>query len=136
MGLVHNFSGLLACRVFLGAAEGGLFPGISYYITMWYRRHECGFRIALFFSAATIAGAFGGILAFAIAKMSGVGGKAGWVRIPHLLSAYFNKPSARHISSLLEILVLMTSYANKMRSRGSSFWKDFSPWLLAVFHSW
>jgi hypothetical protein len=36
---------------------------------MWYRRHECGFRMALFFSAATAAGAFGGLLAFAINKM-------------------------------------------------------------------
>ncbi|KAG0649409.1 MFS transporter prlL [Hyphodiscus hymeniophilus] len=35
MGLVHNFRGLLACRVFLGIAEGGLFPGVNYFITMW-----------------------------------------------------------------------------------------------------
>ncbi|KAL2061580.1 hypothetical protein VTL71DRAFT_6957 [Oculimacula yallundae] len=81
MGLVHNFSGLLACRVFLGVAEGGLFPGISYFITMWYRRSECGFRMALFFSAATAAGAFGGLLARGISEMNGVGGKAGWAWI-------------------------------------------------------
>jgi sugar phosphate permease len=78
MGLVRSFHGLLACRVFLGIAEGGLFPGIVYFLTMWYRRHECGLRIALFFSAATIAGAFGGLLARAISLMDGVGGKAGW----------------------------------------------------------
>lgn len=34
--------------------------------------------MALFFSAATLAGAFGGILARGIAEMSGVGGKAAW----------------------------------------------------------
>jgi sugar phosphate permease len=45
---------------------------------MWYARHECGLRMALFFSAATAAGAFGGILAFAIGKMAGVGGRGGW----------------------------------------------------------
>jgi len=78
MGFVHNFSGLLACRVFLGIAEGGLFPGVSYFITLWYRRTECGTRIALFFSAATIAGAFGGLLARGISEMEGIGGKAGW----------------------------------------------------------
>src|SRR5436305_549667 len=78
MGLVHNFAGLLACRAFLGIAEGGLFPGVSYYITMWYPRHECGFRMALFFSAATAAGAFGGLLARGISEMDGVGGKAAW----------------------------------------------------------
>jgi len=34
--------------------------------------------MALFFSAATLAGAFGGVLARGIAEMSGVGGKAAW----------------------------------------------------------
>jgi MFS family permease len=45
---------------------------------MWYRRHECGFRMALFFSAATCAGAFGGFLARGIMEKDGVGGRAGW----------------------------------------------------------
>ncbi len=30
MGIVHNYQGLMAARVFLGIAEGGLFPGITY----------------------------------------------------------------------------------------------------------
>jgi MFS family permease len=78
MGIVTNYSGLMAARTFLGIAEGGLFPGITYYITMWYRRHECGLRMAIFFSAATAAGAFGGLLARGIIEMKGVGGLAGW----------------------------------------------------------
>lgn len=78
MGLVQNFAGLLAARAALGLAEGGLFPGVTYYITMWYRRHECGLRMAIFFSAATAAGAFGGLLARGITEMDGVGGQAGW----------------------------------------------------------
>ena len=45
---------------------------------MWYRRHECGLRMAIFFSAATAAGAFGGLLARGIVELKGVGGKAGW----------------------------------------------------------
>lgn len=45
---------------------------------MWYRRHECGLRMALFFSAATAAGAFGGLLARGIMEMRGVSGLAGW----------------------------------------------------------
>lgn len=77
-GFVTNYSGLMATRVFLGVFEGGLFPGVNYYISQWYVRNECGFRMALFFSAATLAGAFGGILARGIAEMSGVGGKAAW----------------------------------------------------------
>ncbi|KAG6919693.1 hypothetical protein DXG01_002639 [Tephrocybe rancida] len=34
--------------------------------------------IATFFSASSLSGAFGGLLAFAIVKMQGVGGKPGW----------------------------------------------------------
>lgn len=37
--------------------------------------------MALFFSAATLAGAFGGILARGIAEMNGVGGKSAWAWI-------------------------------------------------------
>lgn len=80
-GFVKNYSGLMATRAFLGVFEGGLFPGVNYYISQWYVRDECGFRMALFFSAATLAGAFGGILARGIAEMSGVGGKAAWAWI-------------------------------------------------------
>jgi len=78
MGIVKNYEGLLAARVFLGIAEGGLFPGVTYYITMWYKRHECGLRMAIFFSAATAAGAFGGLLARGIVEMRGVGNRPGW----------------------------------------------------------
>ncbi|KAJ2967314.1 hypothetical protein NQ176_g9721 [Zarea fungicola] len=78
LGVVKSFGGLLAVRSLLGLAEGGLFPGITYYITMWYRRHECGLRMAVFFSAATAAGAFGGLIARGIMEMKGVGGLNGW----------------------------------------------------------
>ncbi|TID27674.1 high-affinity nicotinic acid transporter [Venturia nashicola] len=78
MGLVKNYRGLMAARVFLGLAEGGLFPGVTFYITMWYRRHECGRRMAIFFSAATAAGAFGGLLAYGIGFMNNVAGLRSW----------------------------------------------------------
>ncbi|KAL2203666.1 MFS nicotinic acid transporter Tna1 [Sarocladium strictum] len=78
MGLVQNYHGLLVSRLFLGVAEAGLYPGVAFYITMWYRRGEAQLRQAMFFSAASIAGAFSGLLAFAIAKMDGVGGLEGW----------------------------------------------------------
>ncbi|KAG9080073.1 hypothetical protein FRC06_007104, partial [Ceratobasidium sp. 370] len=81
MGFVTSYPGLLVARAFLGIAEGGLFPGVTFYITMWYRRHECGLRMAIFFSAATAAGAFGGLLARGISEMNGIGGKAGWAWI-------------------------------------------------------
>lgn len=36
MGIVQNYHGLLLCRLFLGVAEAGLYPGVAYYLTMWY----------------------------------------------------------------------------------------------------
>lgn len=34
-GLVKNFAGLMVCRVLLGVAEAGFFPGAVYLITRW-----------------------------------------------------------------------------------------------------
>lgn len=65
-------------RVLLGVAEAGLYPGIVFYISCWYKRSELGTRIAAFFTSATIAGAFSGLLAAAISNMNGVAGKPGW----------------------------------------------------------
>jgi MFS family permease len=45
----------------LGVAESGLFPGVVYYLSMWYKRNERQYRISLFFSCASLAGAFGGV---------------------------------------------------------------------------
>ncbi|KAI0080890.1 MFS general substrate transporter [Panus rudis PR-1116 ss-1] len=77
-GLVHNFSGLLAIRFFLGFCEGGLLPGIMLYLSTIYKRHELQQRVGIFYASASLSGAFGGLLATAIIKMDGVGGLAGW----------------------------------------------------------
>ncbi|MCJ1408702.1 hypothetical protein MMC19_002777 [Ptychographa xylographoides] len=81
MGLCTNFSGLMAARFFLGLAEAGLFPGVTYYLSCWYKRNEFGIRAAIFFSAAAVAGSFGGLLAAAINLMAGIGHKGGWAWI-------------------------------------------------------
>jgi len=81
MGLVHNYAGLMTARWWLGVAEAGLFPGVNYYLSCWYKRSEFGIRAAIFFSAAALAGSFGGLLAAGIAQMAGVGGKPGWAWI-------------------------------------------------------
>lgn len=77
-GFVRSYGGLMTTRALLGLFEGGFFPGINFYITQWYRRNECGLRMAIIFSFATLAGAFGGILARAIAEMDGLGGLQAW----------------------------------------------------------
>ncbi|THC97914.1 hypothetical protein EYZ11_002612 [Aspergillus tanneri] len=70
LGVVQNYAGYLTSRtgpsetLALGIAESGLFPGVVFYLSMWYKRNERHYRVALFFSAASLAGAFGGILAW------------------------------------------------------------------------
>jgi MFS family permease len=61
MGLTQSFTGFLVARFFLGVAEAGFFPGVMFYLSMWYKRNEQLYRISFFFTAATLAGAFGGL---------------------------------------------------------------------------
>ncbi|KAL7409434.1 transporter [Mrakia frigida] len=81
MGVANTYGQLVALRCLLGFFECGLFPGLSFYLSSWYPRKELGLRIALFFSAATLAGAFGGILGYGLSKMAGIGGLGGWAWI-------------------------------------------------------
>jgi len=72
---------LRRARVFLGLAEGGLLPGITYYLSLWYKRSEQARRVAIFYSAASVAGACGGLLAYGIEKLEGTAGLHGWAWI-------------------------------------------------------
>ncbi|RPA76677.1 MFS general substrate transporter [Ascobolus immersus RN42] len=78
MGVANSGGSIIAIRTILGLVECGLFPGVAYTISGWYLKKEAQFRQALFFCAASMAGAFAGVLAIAINKMDGVGNYAGW----------------------------------------------------------
>ena len=58
--------------------RAGFFPGAIWLISRWYLQHETQTRIAVFYTASSLSGAFSGLLAFALAKMRGIGGYAGW----------------------------------------------------------
>ncbi|KAJ8116180.1 hypothetical protein OPT61_g2333 [Boeremia exigua] len=77
-GIVHNYSGLLAVRFFLGVTEAGFFPAATYLLTCWYKRHELQSRMAIFYSAGSMAGALSGLLAYGINYMDGVASLEGW----------------------------------------------------------
>jgi MFS family permease len=54
MGFVKTYAQLLHTRAWLGVFEAGLFPGVNYYLSCWYKRNEFGIRAAIFFSAAAV----------------------------------------------------------------------------------
>ncbi|KAF9734008.1 hypothetical protein PMIN01_08351 [Paraphaeosphaeria minitans] len=76
-GFDKSYAGLLVARFFLGLAEGGLHGGMLVYLAMFYRRHQMLYRITLFYCAAPLSGAFGGLLATGLAKIH-IGGYNGW----------------------------------------------------------
>jgi MFS family permease len=78
MGIVSSYKGLLVARFFLGVTESGFFPAATYLLTIWYLRFEVQRRMAVFYAAASLAGAFSGLLAFGIQKMEGIRGLGGW----------------------------------------------------------
>jgi MFS family permease len=69
---------MISCRVLLGMFEAGLYPGVAFLTTTWYRRRELQVRLTFVFIPAALSGAFGGLLAYAIGKMDGISGLRGW----------------------------------------------------------
>ncbi|KAJ4363188.1 hypothetical protein N0V83_010308 [Neocucurbitaria cava] len=77
-GATQNYSGILACRFFLGAAEAGFYPGVLYHLSFWYPTDRLPLRIAFFYACGMFSGTISGLLAYAISFMDGAGGLAGW----------------------------------------------------------
>ncbi|OBT67986.1 hypothetical protein VE03_01502 [Pseudogymnoascus sp. 23342-1-I1] len=78
LGGAQSFASVTAVRFLLGVFEAGLFPGLVYYLTFWYRTEERSIRVAFILASATLAGAFGGALAYAIGHMDQASGLSAW----------------------------------------------------------
>jgi MFS family permease len=61
-----NFGGITTTRWFLGMAESGFYPGVIFYLTTFYKRDELAGRLSIFYAASEVAGAFTGLIAFAV----------------------------------------------------------------------
>jgi MFS family permease len=77
-GLQSSYGGWTAFRVILGLIEAGIFPGCSFILTSWYSPKELHTRMTVFYSAASIAGAFSGLLAYGLGYLDGTWGYRGW----------------------------------------------------------
>ncbi|KAI0455441.1 MFS general substrate transporter [Xylaria acuta] len=71
MGFVKSYAQLVVLRFLLGILEAGLLPGIIYLTSMYYKRHDFQVRMTVIFFGAILAGAIGGLLAYAIADLDG-----------------------------------------------------------------
>ncbi|KAI9375955.1 major facilitator superfamily domain-containing protein [Aspergillus egyptiacus] len=81
MGFVTDFNSICGVRFLLGCFEGGILPGIAYYLSRWYTRTELGLRLALYVVMAPLAGAFGGLLASGILRLDDFGAVQAWQKI-------------------------------------------------------
>ena len=75
---VTNFATLCAVRFLLGIFEAGMMPALVYFLSRWYRQSELTFRVSLFIISASLAGAFGGLLASAILRLDSFGSLHSW----------------------------------------------------------
>lgn len=78
-GITKDFSGILACRVFIGIPETAFYPGAMYLLSRWYTKKELSFRSSILYSGLLFSNAFGALIAAGILSgMEGVMGIRAW----------------------------------------------------------
>ena len=65
-------------RFLLGAAEAGFFPGVVYYLSLWYPQTQRARAIARFMTAVPVTGLVGGPLSGFLLGLRGTFGLSGW----------------------------------------------------------
>jgi len=77
-GFVRNYHDLIVTRVLLGLMETAMFPACFYLLASWYTRAEAQKRYSFFFCSTSLAGAFGGLIAYGCNNFHDRFGIAGW----------------------------------------------------------
>lgn len=75
---VSSPAGMQAVRFFCGVASAGIWPGMTYYVSMFYPNEMLSQRIGYYFTAAQISAAVAGLLGAAFQKMDMVRGYTGY----------------------------------------------------------
>ena len=65
-------------RFLLGVAEAGFFPGVIYYLTLWYPSDSMGRAVSRFYIAWPLSTMVMGAIAGTLLRLQGVLGLAGW----------------------------------------------------------
>jgi len=78
MMFIKSPTGFYTMRFLLGVAEAGFFPGIILYLTYWFRPRDRARMVALFSTAATLAGFVNSPISGKLLQLDGLKGLAGW----------------------------------------------------------
>ncbi|KAF5864521.1 hypothetical protein ETB97_007353 [Aspergillus alliaceus] len=108
IGGAKNVPTLMALRLLLGAVEAGVYPGMIFFLSFWYGPRERAIRIAVFLCSATLAGAFGGAIAYGVGHMNQVGDLPAWRWL-------FILEGAPCIHLAISILLFLPSYPEKAK---------------------
>jgi MFS family permease len=73
-----SFGLLVTLRALLGVGEAAFGPGVPFYLSFFFRRHELAFRTGLFISASPLSASFAGALAYLITKVGEKGPLSPW----------------------------------------------------------
>lgn len=65
-------------RFLLGVVIAGMWPGMAYYLTLFYPPSRTGKRIGMYFTAAQVSAAVVGLVSAGFQKMDGLGGLVGF----------------------------------------------------------
>ena len=78
MAFIQNAEQFLTLRVLLGIAEAGFFPGIIFYLSLWFPARYRARVIALFYLGIPISQVIGAPLSAGLIKLGDFDGFAGW----------------------------------------------------------
>lgn len=78
MAFVDGPISFYVLRALLGAAEAGLYPGVIYFLTLWFPAAERARAQGVFLLGACIASVIGAPLSGALLQLDGVAGLYGW----------------------------------------------------------
>ena len=78
MALIHTQTSFYVMRLLLGAAEAGFYPGVLYFLTLWFPAAHRGRILGLFLAAIPISGIIGSPLSGFLLSLDGLAGLRGW----------------------------------------------------------
>ena len=75
---VQTWRQMIAMRILLGIAMSGVYPGLTYLLSVWYTRKEQQLRFAFMQSGEVIVLATGSIVNYGLNQLNGSAGLKGW----------------------------------------------------------